>query len=489
MLRSMYSGISGMRSNQVKLDVAGNNVANVGTTAFKSSRVRFQDMLSQNMTEAIGPSKNQGGVNGSQVGLGVQVAGVDNIMTQGFMQPTGRNLDVGIDGAGYFMVAKLDTPKSNDGGIVVDSEKHNIISANGMEISFTRDGSFTLDNEGNLLTSDGGRILGYAVHEKGGANSETPSIDYSRNGLVSFIDADTAYGLEAESNLVPLRIPDSVHVNATDNIKNSSGEFIATAMDYKGTGKIKDDDGTDIITAPTIMIKDTEGESKYKGNIDLKIEVKWVEEPATEADTGDKPTDASTTIAPGWRVFVSGKEVGAPRTDIGLDEDGQLTTDDDKKVTVLDMAEPTSSISDEENSKYNWSFTLKSEADRKVRSFSIEKDGMIKAVLQDGTVGAIGQITVGAFKNAEGLKKIGKNLYQRTANSGAAMVRSGIGSAPINDNSSGYGDMMQGMLEMSNVDLAEQFTDMIVTTRAFQAAGKMISTGDEILQDIINLKR
>lgn len=495
MLRSMYSGISGMRSNQVKLDVAGNNIANVGTTAFKSSRVRFQDMLSQNMTEAIGPSKNQGGVNGSQVGLGVQVAGVDNIMTQGFMQPTGRNLDVGIDGSGYFMVAKLDTPKSNDGGIVVDSEKHNIISANGMEISFTRDGSFTLDNEGNLLTSDGGRILGYAVHEKDGANSSTPSIDYSRNGLVSFVDADNSGGLVAESNLVPLRIPDSIHVNASTNPRNTEGTYIPQNMDYKGTGKIEEKDPatgeiTQLITThPAIMIN-ADGTNKFTGDIDLKIEIKWVKEPETNED--GEEWDSPTDVEAGWRMFVSGREIGAPRDTITLDNDGKLVPDGSADArTTLNISAPEldGTVSDSERTKYNWSYTLKAEADRKVRSFSIEKDGMIKAVLQDGTVGAIGQITVGSFKNPEGLKKIGKNLYQRTANSGAAMVRSGIGSLPINDNSSGYGDMLQGMLEMSNVDLAEQFTDMIVTTRAFQAAGKMISTGDEILQDIINLKR
>lgn len=500
MLRSMYSGISGMKSNQVKLDVSGNNIANVGTTAFKSSRVRFQDMLSQNTTEAIGPSKNQGGVNGNQVGLGVQVAGIDNIMTQGFMQPTGRNLDVGIDGAGYFMVAKLDAPKSNDGGIVVDSEKHSIVSANGMEISFTRDGSFTLDNEGNLLTSDGGRILGYAVHEKDGANSATPSIDYARNGLVSFVDADNAGGLLAESNLVPLRIPDSIHVNASTNPRNTDGDYISQNMDYKGTGKIEDKDPvtgtvTQLITThPAIRINES-GTEKFTGDIDLKIEIKWVKEPETKVDGNnwDSPTD----VTAGWRVFVSGKEIGAPRDGIILDNDGKLVPSGSADIiTTLNITDSTSeylanesTLSDAEKSKYNWSYTLKSEADRKVRSFSIEKDGMIKAVLQDGTVGAIGQITVAAFKNGEGLKKLGKNLYQRTANSGEAMVRSGIGSLPINDNSSGYGDMLQGMLEMSNVDLAEQFTDMIVTTRAFQAAGKMISTGDEILQDIINLKR
>ncbi len=106
MLRSLYAGISGMKANQVKLDVIGNNIANVGTTAFKSSRVRFQDMVSQSMSQALAPGTNQGGVNPKQVGLGVQVAGIDTMVGQGMMQPTSRNLDVAMDGEGYLMVAK-----------------------------------------------------------------------------------------------------------------------------------------------------------------------------------------------------------------------------------------------------------------------------------------------------------------------------------------------------------------------------------------------
>ncbi|MEG0668602.1 MAG: flagellar hook-basal body complex protein, partial [Clostridium sp.] len=109
-------------------------------------------------------------------------------------------------------------------------------------------------------------------------------------------------------------------------------------------------------------------------------------------------------------------------------------------------------------------------------------------VLEDGRVAALGQIAMASFNNAEGLTKLGGNLYGGTVNSGDPVLKAGVGTLG-EDNSAGYGDNLQGMLEMSNVDLSEQFTDMIVSTRAFQAAGKMITTGDEILQDIINLKR
>jgi flagellar hook protein FlgE len=352
MLRSLYSGISGMKVNQTKLDVIGNNIANVGTTSFKSARVRFQDMLSQNVSLALGPGLNQGGVNPRQVGLGVQMAGIDTMVSQGMMQPTGRNLDVAVDGEGYFVVGNGQVPATNaDGiikgdGVVTDADGNiipngEIMDANGMTIQYTRDGSFTLDEQGNLLTSDGNRVLGYALIQ--GATGTTSSISYAAgvDPTLSFIDLNNATDLPtAETTLVPLQIPDKI---------------------IKGTEEVR------------------------------------------------------------------------------------------------------------------------------IRTFSIGKDGIIAAVLEDGSVAGLGQIAMASFKNPAGLSKTGKNLYDRSANSGEGVVRSGLNSAT--DNSKGYGDMLQGMLEMSNVDLAEQFTDMIVTSRAFQANSKTISTGDEILQEILNLKR
>ncbi|WP_300380701.1 flagellar basal body rod C-terminal domain-containing protein, partial [Clostridium sp.] len=124
----------------------------------------------------------------------------------------------------------------------------------------------------------------------------------------------------------------------------------------------------------------------------------------------------------------------------------------------------------------------------RIKTYTIDANGIINGVLEDGRVAALGQIAMASFKNSEGLTKAGGNLYNSSVNSGTAVIKSGVGTVD-DDNSKGYGDTIQGMLEMSNVDLAEQFTDMIVASRAFQAAGKMITTGDEILQDIINLKR
>lgn len=125
----------------------------------------------------------------------------------------------------------------------------------------------------------------------------------------------------------------------------------------------------------------------------------------------------------------------------------------------------------------------------RVQSYSIEKDGVLKATLSDGSVTVIGQLAMASFNNPGGLDAVGQNMYSPTSNSGEALVRSGKGTEKSLDNSKAYGDMIQGCLEMSNVDLAEQFTDMIVASRSFQACSKVITTGDEILQELVNLKR
>ena len=331
MIRGMYAGISGMKSQQTKLDVIGNNLANVGTTGFKSSRVVFKDMLYQNSSNAVGASNNLGGSNAKQVGLGVSIGSIDRIMGQGMMQPTGRALDVAMDGEGFFMVAKGPVAHQ-DGDIELDTDG-TIQDAGGRESFYTRDGSFSLDSEGYLVTSSGERVLGYSMESNG-----TQGMD--ADGKINFIDSEDP-DLEAAEDLKTLRIPDSVEMN----------------------------DGTT----------------------------------------------------------------------------------------------------------------------RKVKSYSIGKDGLITAVVEGGEVAVLGQLATASFKNPEGLEAVGNNMYLNSSNSGAPLVSSGFGADP--DQVRTNGEIVQGMLEMSNVDIAEQFTDLIVTSRAFQASSKIISTSDEILQDVVNLKR
>jgi flagellar hook protein FlgE len=396
MLRSLYSGISGMKVNQTKLDVLGNNIANVGTTAFKSSRTRFQDMLSQNVTSASSPSLNLGGTNASKVGLGVKLAGIDSMMSQGSMQPTSRNLDAAIDGEGYFMVSK--GPVAFESGKISISTDNTLGNTNNNDIFYTRDGAFTLDSDGNLLNSDGLRVLGYSISGMG--------MPYTK-----MVDADG----------------DST---TPDVAQTQPGEAVNSSISTSGKIDFVDSDSVDSTT--------------QKSNL--------------------KATDGLRTLRIPDKVYA-----------IRHDSTGAMVDKNGAAVTFTDPANPTEAELD----------SVREE--RRIISFTIEKNGLVKGVCEGGKVAVLGQIAMASFKNPGGLEKQGGNIYRNSSNSGSPVVRTGVGATANNE--AGYGDMLQGMLEMSNVDLAEQFTDMIVASRAFQAAGKMISTGDEILQDIINLKR
>lgn len=344
MLRSLYSGISGMKVNQTKLDVIGNNLANVSTTAFKGSRVNFSTTISQTLGSASAASDSLGGVNGKQVGLGAQIASIDKIMSQGSMQSTSRSLDVAVDGSGYFMVATGPALTGDADAITINNNNGIGTMPANNSVAYTRDGSFVLDNEGNLLTSKGYRVLGFAMQTTDPVNGG--NIDNIENdGKVLYVESNNQTKA-IDDKLVSLKIPDKV----------------------------------------------------------IKVDAK-------------------------------GK-----RTDVA------------------------------------------------VKSFNISADGLITGVLETGEITALGQIAMSSFKNEVGLTDIGNNMYEPSGSSGSAIISSGKNS-PTNRNSSGYGDILQGYLEMSGVDMAEQFTDMIVATKAFQAAGKTITTGDEILSEIINLKR
>ncbi len=137
MLRSLYSGVSGLQNHQVRMDVIGNNVANVNTTGFKKGRVTFEDIISQTLSGAARPTEQKGGVNAMQVGLGMSVASIDNIMTQGSLQTTGKNTDIAITGEGFF--------------VVQDGDK----------IFHTRNGNFMIDSSGTLVNANGLRVQGW----------------------------------------------------------------------------------------------------------------------------------------------------------------------------------------------------------------------------------------------------------------------------------------------------------------------------------------
>ncbi|GGH69545.1 flagellar basal-body rod protein FlgG [Compostibacillus humi] len=195
MLRSMYAGISGMKNFQTKLDVIGNNIANVNTAGFKKGRVTFQDMMSQTTRGAQGPTATRGGVNPAQVGLGSQLGSIDNIHTQGFRQTTNNPLDFAIEGDGMFVLATgiTGTINFNDDGSTDD---------NNVSISYTRAGNFYLDEDGAIVNPLGYYLIGFNVDEDSGQNTagygkitipdDAQSFSVETNGLVTYVDSTGA---------------------------------------------------------------------------------------------------------------------------------------------------------------------------------------------------------------------------------------------------------------------------------------------------------
>lgn len=204
MLRSLYSGVSGMRTNQVKMDVIGNNIANVNTTGFKSGRARFQDMLSQTLAYAQASTEEAiGGVNAQQVGLGVKVGAIDTIMTNGGLQPTNRDLDFAVEGTGFFIV----TQENVSEGQPINQRL------------YTRDGAFYRDSLGNLVNASGYRVVGQMYDFE----NETWPADFEPSNLQTLKITNELSYTDADGN--------AVNVNLETFSIDSSGTIIGVYDD------------------------------------------------------------------------------------------------------------------------------------------------------------------------------------------------------------------------------------------------------------------
>ncbi|MBM7586838.1 flagellar hook protein FlgE [Bacillus pakistanensis] len=405
MLRSMYSGISGMKNFQTKLDVIGNNIANVNTYGFKKGRVTFQDLMNQTVSGASRATDNRGGQNAKQIGLGSTVATIDVISTQGSMQTTGRALDVGISGDGYFVVRQ------------------------GNNEMFTRAGNFYLDSEGRLVTGQGQLVQGYGMNDDGTINQS------ALNDIV--IDTDTTMAPQATSN-----------ISFNGNLKNSQVKDEPVVIDFK----VKDSLGQDLDLQMTLTNKgdntwDYEVTSTSNGvNINGGTgELKFDSEGAFESGSGNITLDLTNNA-----------------------KTGQAINLDLSKLTQFDSS--TSANID----------TVDGNSEGYLESFNVGSSGEVNGVFSNGEVRVLSQLVLATFSNSGGLTKAGSNLFQQSNNSGQPNY--GVASE-------GRGSLISGALEMSNVDLSEEFTEMITAQRGFQANTRIITTSDEILQELINLKR
>ncbi|OZB50596.1 MAG: flagellar hook protein [Cellulomonas sp. 14-74-6] len=399
MLRSLFSGISGLRSHQTMLDVTGNNIANVNTTGFKSSQIQFQDTLSQLVSNAGGaqPGAGVGGTNPAQVGLGVRVAGITTSFSQGASQLTGRSTDMMIQGDGFFAVRK------------------------GADTYYTRAGSFDFDSTGQMvLPGEGALVQGWAA----------------TNGVI-----------DTNGPLTDLRVPAGTLMAA-----------IATkSATYEGNLEQSAPDGTAITRA--IGVYDSTGN-------ETQLNVTFT---------------ASTTAAGVTTWNLTGND-GAASTAYGalaFDSTGKLTSAG--TLTVGGITVDISKITGFAGLDTVAATKQDGQAAGTLQSFSLGSDGTITGAFSNGLKQVIGRIALASFTNPAGLQKAGGSLFQTTVNSGNPQ----LGAA----GTGGRGSLAGGALEMSNVDLSSEFTNLIVAQRGFQANSRVITTSDEVLQELVNLKR
>lgn len=552
MMRSMYSAVSGLKTHQTKMDVIGNNIANVNTVAFKSSSVVFQDVLYQMTSNASGANAatGTGGVNAKQIGLGVTTGATNlSITTSGAAETTGRAFDIRL------------SDQSTTNFFVVN---------NGSENLFTRAGSFYVDGAGNLcMTSTGYTVMGWQVDPTTG-NIKKDTVSALRvmqtSNLTSAPEATTQANV---SGIIDKNDKDVLSDNGlvkTLTFFDNLGYSYTARFAMKSTGtdgkytveleKILNSDGTTFYDPATSQVKledvfgsktadatlgtynqvqsgyyyDAAKKKFYVGSNNNGTELEW---DATASTFKEKNAITNThslkqvygisngmveKIKNGAKATVddtTGKlTISGDVTDYAIDfstKDGTFTgvgarkSNNKTNSVTLNMSKlgnnPTqfdditidfSGLKDADNGGKSTAVMSTGSIDDGVTGkgkklgamigISIDNNGLIKGTYDNGNTEILGQIAVAQFANASGLEKVGENCYRTTLNSGEF---DGIGVEISADGSS----MTSGELEMSNVDLSTEFTQMIITQRGFQANSRIITTSDTLLEELVNLKR
>lgn len=568
MMRSLYSGVAGLKTHQTRMDVIGNNIANVNTTAYKSSSMTFSELMSQTTQKASGANATTGvgGTNAKQIGLGVKAGAINTaITTQGSAQSTGNPFDIMITGDNFFVVS------------------------NGSENFFTRDGSFYVDGAGNLaMTSTGYNVMGWGVDKTTG-NIKQDTV----TALRIMSSANMTYPPEAttKANISGILDQNDKDVTSANGKTVNLNFFDARGYSYtaKFTFKQSGGDKTNEYSMELNKILDSTGAEidisklKFGNRSQQKMETKVTLN--TDAYKWDgkvlKTKDGTTEVANLADIFNQDGSLITPQDDAAAQKQQKAldaiakaygyegstdeflnlyitsTANKDKQLTMQDLLgnmmagkttdvlpadgsaitmegryfEGTTVVFNKDTGKLesvggsttnlnvNAAFSALggnfsdvtidlsecTNYDNKGTStigatsgdldglgtgrrlgdmigVSIQKDGMIYASYDNGMTKLLGQIATAAFANASGLEKEGDNLYSATLNSGEF---DGIGV----DITAGGGYMSTGQLEMSNVDLSSEFTEMITTQRGFQANSRIITVSDTLLEELTNLKR
>ncbi len=441
MMRSLFAGVSGLRNHQVRMDVIGNNIANVNTVAFKSSRVTFEEAFAQMVQGASRPAGNasnvSGGTNPIQVGLGMNIGSIDILFTQGNLENTGVTTDLAIQGDSFFVVS------------------------NGQKNCYTRSGNFQLDATGRLVASTNGYVVQGRTLDADGKLSQNIG------------DIVLPYGQKS-----PARATSLVSIGGNLDAEAATDEARQTSM------VIYDDRGSEI----TLTVNFTRADDASVGGETANVwsyEVSAVDADGNAIDVTDGSTgvvgfndlgqliDVADTTANMVAIDPNNPDTGeALFTLDGLTEPITLDFGEGGSISGLSQFAGASTAVAREQDGYTMG---------QLERIGIDQTGTITGAFTNGVNLTLGQLVLADFNNPSGLIRSGDNMYDISANSGAAVLGfAAEGSQSV---------IMSGALEMSNVDLAQEFTSMITAQRGFQSNARVITTSDEMLQELVNLKR
>ena len=491
MMRSLFSGVSGLKSHQTRMDVIGNNIANVNTIGFKSSRVTFADTLYQTQTGAAAPTNTVGGTNPKQIGLGVGVASIDLLFNDASTQSTGKNTDLALSGNGLFVVSRdkdgKDKYYTRAGNFSFDADYNYVVPGSGYHVvGWNADDSGSIDTKSTptgVKIKDTMRSMGAKattlISYKGNMNSSVPTI-VSMTDQTGAAAASPAHvdGTTIKSLTLKLSDGTTQTVTAKSNYQYKTGNSLpitTIANVYDSLGNLH--------KVPFLFTKVPSGalplgHDKWEVTVSPGVDSGGTLDPVGTCSI--KEEDGSwTTVTMGTQTlqfdqngkYVSGS--GSPTLTLtnGAGSSGGTNT----MTATIDLKSLT---------QYSGSDTIKADYDGNaagtLKEVNVDQSGILTGTYTNGEKRSLAQIAVAQFDNAPGLTKAGANLYAESNNSGTANVKS--------VNALGL-TLTPSALEMSNVDIANEFADMVVTQRGFQSNSKVITVGDEMLETVINMKR
>ncbi|BBM68965.1 flagellar hook protein FlgE [Rhodothermus marinus] len=415
MIRSLRTGVSGLKSHQVRMDVISNNIANVNTTAFKRGRAAFNELLGQTLL-GVGRTAGGRGINPAYVGLGVSVGSIDVNFAQGALENTGVATDLGINGDGFFVVR------------------------GGDRIYLTRAGNFTINRFGELVTNSGLQVQGWAFDENGELRS------------AALEDVRVPFSATA-----PPKQTENIYVRGNLNAELAAGESVTVStVVYDPQGKAK-----------TIIIEFTRTSNPNEWQWNL-------------LDEDGNPL--GVTITSGDNLITFDTQGNLDPTEALQTFDWDIDNDGTLESFTLNLAGADDALTQYAGSTTATVRDQDGQPPGSLIGFSINQEGIVELNFSNGYQQKIYQLALGSVNNVNGLQQVGDNLWSLTSSSGdLALGRAGV---ELNRTV-----IVAGTLEMSNVDLATEFTDMIVTQRGYQASARIITTSDEMLQELVQLKR